>query len=178
MSEFEKPESRAEAILQNILGADNDLGAPQSRIEVLLMMLLEEFQGGGSGGAIVVDTDLSTTSKNPVENKVITAKINYMDSELFSTIADIPMNTSTGSMELYAKDLDDILTSGFYNAMECQNAPFSYMTLIVVGYYLAGYCAQIACDVTTGTYKVRNLINGTWSAWKEVMLEEGGSNGN
>lgn len=170
MSEFDKPQSRVEAILQNILGADNELGKPQSRVEELLMLLLAELEGGSSG-AIVVDGALSTTSKNPVENKVITA-------QLFSTIANTPMNTATGSMELYAKDLDDILTSGFYNAMECQNAPFHYMTLIVVGYYLAGYCAQIACDVTTGTYKVRNLINGTWSDWKEVMLEGGGTNGN
>lgn len=36
MSEFNTPESRNEAILQNILGADNELQPPQSRIEVLL----------------------------------------------------------------------------------------------------------------------------------------------
>lgn len=41
MADFESPESRNEAILQNILGADNPLGEPFSRIEALLMQLLE-----------------------------------------------------------------------------------------------------------------------------------------
>lgn len=87
MSVFDKPQSRAEAILQNILGANNTLGAPQSRIEVLLMML------------------------------------------------------------------------------------------IVIGYYVDGFCAQIACDVSTGKYKFRNKINGTWGEWTEDIFEGGGNNG-
>lgn len=46
MSEtFDAPQSRNEAILQNILGAENELGDPQSRIEELLQEILE--QGGG-----------------------------------------------------------------------------------------------------------------------------------
>ena len=44
MSDFEAPQSRNEAILQNILGANNDLLPPESRIEVLLQAILE--QGG------------------------------------------------------------------------------------------------------------------------------------
>ena len=44
MSDFETPQSRNEAILQNILGADNPLGDPLSRIEALLMQLLEVVQ--------------------------------------------------------------------------------------------------------------------------------------
>ena len=39
---FNEPQSRNEAILQNILGADNELVAPQSRIEALLQEILEE----------------------------------------------------------------------------------------------------------------------------------------
>ena len=41
MADFGSPESRNEAILQNILGAENPLGEPLSRIEALLMQLLE-----------------------------------------------------------------------------------------------------------------------------------------
>ena len=41
MTDFESPESRNEAILQNMLGAENPLGEPLSRIEALLMQLLE-----------------------------------------------------------------------------------------------------------------------------------------
>lgn len=40
MAEFESPQSRNEAILQNILGADNELLPPESRIETLLQQLL------------------------------------------------------------------------------------------------------------------------------------------
>lgn len=48
--EFGEPESRNEAILQNMLGADNELIPPESRIEKLLIDLLEELQNGGGGG--------------------------------------------------------------------------------------------------------------------------------
>ena len=158
MADFETPQSRNEAILQNILGADNELLPPESRIETLLQLLLEELKGGSS--EVVVDNALSNTSTNPVQNKVISAN-------LLPAIAGITPNSS-GSMELYSKDLNTITTSGFYNAMTCQNAAFSYMTLIVVGYYMDGYCTQIATDVTTGNMKKRSQINGTWTAWSDL----------
>ena len=41
MADFDKPQGRNEAILQNVLGADNELGDPLSRIEALLMQLLD-----------------------------------------------------------------------------------------------------------------------------------------
>ena len=47
MSGFDAPQSRNEAILQNILGANNELAPTQSRIEALLKQILE------SGGAIM-----------------------------------------------------------------------------------------------------------------------------
>lgn len=45
---FPKPQSRNEAILQNMLGADNVLEPPQSRVEALLQEILNS--GGGGGG--------------------------------------------------------------------------------------------------------------------------------
>lgn len=39
---FDAPQSRNEALLQNILGANNALGDPQSRNEALLMNILGE----------------------------------------------------------------------------------------------------------------------------------------
>ena len=41
MAGFGDPQSRNEAILQNVLGAENELGDPLSRIEALLMQLNE-----------------------------------------------------------------------------------------------------------------------------------------
>lgn len=52
--DYGEPESRNEAILQNMLGAENELLPPESRIEALLIDLLEELQNGGGGGESVI----------------------------------------------------------------------------------------------------------------------------
>lgn len=171
---FGEPQSRNETILQNMLGENYPILPPESRIEVLLQALLEAWEniepggGGGGGGSITVDSDFSTTSTNPVENKVITVNFNLMRSQMPSTISGLDMNTTCGSMSAYAIDLNTVTSSGFYNAMECTNAPYSYMMLIVCGYYVSGYCLQLACDVSTGAMKRRNCINGTWTDWEAI----------
>lgn len=173
--EFNSPESRNEAILQNILGADNTLLPPESRIEVLLQILLEELDGSGGGTGVVVDSSLSPTSKNPLQNHVIYENLETLfdneaaiKNQLPATISGIAMNTDCCSMMTYATDLNDIVTSGFYNAVQCQNAPFDYMMLIVCGYYAGGFCLQIASDVNTGAMKRRNLIANTWTNWTNM----------
>lgn len=55
MADFEAPQSRNEAILQNMLGAENELDEPQSRIEALLLALLDQLR----------DPDADTT---PIHN--------------------------------------------------------------------------------------------------------------
>lgn len=49
----------------------------------------EEHGGGGGGGSVVVDDHMSETSKNPVQNKVITAamseKVDKVDGKTLST---------------------------------------------------------------------------------------------
>lgn len=59
MAEFGKPQSRNEAILENILGASNPLGEPQSRIEYLLQQILET---GGMGGKLIAEYDDGTVT--------------------------------------------------------------------------------------------------------------------
>lgn len=54
-----------------------------------LKQISENISGGGGGGDITVDSELSTTSKNPVQNKVIT---NALNSKADDT--DIPTKTS------------------------------------------------------------------------------------
>lgn len=80
---FDAPQSRNEAILQNILGANNVLGEPQSRIEALLMQILDQGGGGGGGGAVdsvngqtgtvVLDAEDVGASAVPTEVTVTTA---------------------------------------------------------------------------------------------------------
>lgn len=44
---MQEPQSRNEAIVQNILGADNEIGEAESRMETLLQQILATLGGGG-----------------------------------------------------------------------------------------------------------------------------------
>ena len=101
----------------------------------------------------------------------IKSRFTTIENQLPSTISGVSVNTTTGSMELWSQNLNNVTTTGFYNAMTCTNAKYTYSTLIVIGYYLAGYCTQIQTDVTTGAIATRSQINGTWSAWKVIVQD-------
>lgn len=61
--DFGAPQSRNEAILQNMLGADNDLLPPFSRIEELLIDLLEKLDDmDGGGSSAITESSLITLS--------------------------------------------------------------------------------------------------------------------
>ena len=47
-------QSRNEDILENMLGAQNELGDPQSRIETLLMEILDQ---GSTAGSLIAEDD-------------------------------------------------------------------------------------------------------------------------
>lgn len=66
MPEFESPQSRVEAILQNALGAENEV-VPQSRVEELLQRLDEALENGGGGGGSSSGSNVDTIIK---DNKI------------------------------------------------------------------------------------------------------------
>lgn len=96
--------------------------------------------------------------------------VDAVNDKLYPTIAGVAINTTTGAMELWSANLNNVTKTGFYNAMTCTNAKYQYSTLIVIGYYLSGYCLQIQQDVTTGAIATRSQINGSWSAWKNLDI--------
>ena len=120
----------------------------------------------GKQDELTFDTTPTASSTNPVTSGGVKTAIDAVDDKLYSSIAGIAQNDK-GSMELYSKNLNNIVTSGFYNAMTCTNCPFSYAALIVCGYYLTGYCFQMAVDIQTGEVKTRVQTAGTWGAWSE-----------
>ena len=61
--DFGEPQSRNEAILQNMLGAENEILPPMSRIEELLIDLWEELQEMG-GSSVYIG---ATAPENPTE---------------------------------------------------------------------------------------------------------------
>lgn len=59
---------------------------------------LEENGGGGSGSNITVDSELSLESKNPVQNKVVTAKLTELSNRYTNEQID----------EMFGSYVDDI----------------------------------------------------------------------
>ena len=53
-----------------------------------------EIQGGGSGGSITVDSELSADSTNPVQNSVITAEFQKVNAAVSTVNGSIPKRTS------------------------------------------------------------------------------------
>lgn len=78
MAEFDAPQSRNEAVLQNMLGANNVLVPPQSRIEDLLIQILN--QGGGGGGEDnVFVASYGTTASGEIATAINARKIIIVD---------------------------------------------------------------------------------------------------
>ena len=101
MSIFDEPQSRSEAILQNMLGASNVLTEPESRLEELLTAILESGGGGGGGGDYsyiveelknkvdkVTGKGLSTNDYTNAEKTKLENLSNYDDTALTSALAD------------------------------------------------------------------------------------------
>lgn len=98
-------ESRNEQILRATIDDEPYTAEPQSRIEELLIELKETIeQSGGGGGDIDVDTDISDSSRNPVENRAIAAalaeKVNADDIADFMTENDVEtaINNAVGDI--------------------------------------------------------------------------------
>ena len=64
MDDYGTPQSRIEALLQNILGASYDIGDPQSRNEALLIAICEELEGTPS---TAITSDEITEIVNDIE---------------------------------------------------------------------------------------------------------------
>lgn len=98
---MENPKSRSEAILQNMLGEDNPLVPPKSRVEALLLALLN----GGGGSLITIDTVVTEGSTNPVQNGAIW---NFVNSSVATNTAYfIGTFSSVADLEAYSGELSN-----------------------------------------------------------------------
>ena len=103
--EFKTPQSRNEAILQNILGANNVIKPPFSRIEVLLIALLEELEGGTGtdGNAVHYTADSGKTDAEKSQARDNIGAVAKQQGEIVSpTIVTVSNN-------------DGVMLSGFYS---------------------------------------------------------------
>ena len=110
-------------------------------------------------GHVKVDSALSDTSTNPVQNKAIAAELaNYAKTTLVS-----------------GGDFNDIITPGFYtmkSASANKPASGSYYGLIVLKSDSGNYVEQIAFKKSSHELYVRYLSGSTWSDWKKVLTEK------
>ena len=64
--------------------------------------------GGGGGGSVTVDSELSTTSTNPVQNKVLTARINGLDSDVGTLRTSVQSKADTQTVSALADAVQDL----------------------------------------------------------------------
>lgn len=94
----------------NLLTKINDLDERVSKVE----------ESGGGGSSITVDSELSDTSTNPVQNKVITAKINNNTRRtrrnITSDLANLPTAIAEQDLAKYGYAIGDYFVgaSGYY----------------------------------------------------------------
>ena len=83
--------SDLQADIRQIDGDVADLSALTTEAKTDLVSAINEVNehGGGGGGSVTVDSELSTTSTNPVQNKVVTSVVlGKADIQTVSTLAD------------------------------------------------------------------------------------------
>lgn len=115
MTEFLEPLSANEAILQNMLGAENELREPESRIEELLLELLEQ---GGTGGEVT-----PASVANAISNMSGTQK-EYTRENL--DVSAIPtVETVSGTTASIAAAANTIYECGELSALTITSVPAS-----------------------------------------------------
>lgn len=130
----------------------------------------------GETGAVTIEVPVTSVNGQTGEvtltaadlGAAAAATVTAINNRMLDTIAGVSRNTTTGSMELWSKNLNNYKTTGVYNAITCTNAPYQYAILEVMAYYLEGYTIQKIYDVTNACkMSYRWCIAGSWSQWYE-----------
>lgn len=157
----------------------------------------KHIPSGGSSGQILkwsadgvavwandpVDSILSSTSINPVQNKVINAALNgKANSSHPHTIGNITnlqteLNAKAVIKTLTNEDLDAVVVPGFYNGgggNSCSNKPsgIDAFGLEVIHTASGNYYTQIIHKHDADLSLRRTCINGAWSEWLENKLTD------
>ena len=66
------------------LNQDSEIDTLHNSVVDIDTRVKELEKGGGGGATIIIDSDFSETSENPLQNKVITLEINHISSDITS----------------------------------------------------------------------------------------------
>lgn len=84
------------------------------------------------------------------------------------------INANTIPVINFSGDFNDYKETAIGQCQMSTNKPptdanYFYGTIIVIKFGSA-YCSQLATDINSGKMYNRALVNGNWTAWKEVQL--------
>ena len=173
---FEQPQSRNEAILQNMLGAQNELVPPQSRIEALLQAILEQ----GTGGQVTTDkiADGAVTNTKIADKAIDWFKLNDELKAIIDNKAEKPP-----TMKLLCSrtviDTGETLPSIYtFNQDDNGNAFNLSMAQVVVyvpsGQNQGGSIGFYKNDNRTGLiyqYSINNIRQTSANSWFDIKTE-------
>ena len=138
----------------------------------------------GSDASVTVDSSLSSTSVNPVQNKVINSALNDKVSNNDNRLSDNrnPLSNKLNPTSTNPVDLNNVRGTGFYYALG--NVNIQYVSNLPsdwgnISFYLtveethdANYCKQTITSYNGGKMFVRGRVGGTWSVWKSYLSSD------
>ena len=125
-------------------------------------------------GLVIVDASLSSTSVNPVQNKVVSNAINSEIQRAKKIESELETGKSVNKT-LTSENLNNVTTPGFYNAgggNTVTNKPsgIEHFGLIVIHRALGDFYTQIIFD-DTSSYR-RFCVEGRWGSWAQDKLTD------
>lgn len=128
---------------------------------------IDSFSSGSGGTSITVDTVLSTTSTNPVQNKIITTelgkKANSTDlgvKKITHTASDTNVTINSGEYHVFPTMQSLTITLGAVGTNQMFICGFEFVSgSTPTSLTLKGCTLSNSDDVTTGTYEVNILGN-------------------
>lgn len=163
-NELTPPQSRVEAILQNMLGATYEIGEPQSRIEDLLIQVLE--QGGGSPDLV----DLNATQNGTY---------NHSGHDGYDEVVVNVPNPSTGNLnitDMQQKDVSSYATAQVVDAdLVAENIKNGVEILGVQGTYAGGgtdYLALLLNGLSTFDYTSDEVVSIPGSKFSSTTIRD------
>lgn len=141
--------------------------------------------GGGGSATITVDSELSETSVNPLQNKATTAAINEVKSDLVKTQENVAENAVALSTKSDVNHIHDITASGDPVTLTNLQGGVPFSEIVVSGKNLLKYPYHTTTKTINGVTFTDNgdgtiTANGTATAissfaliWKNFYLPKG-----
>lgn len=83
----------------------------------------------------------------------------------------IAMQADGGSKDISDRDLNEILTAGSYEGINCINSPVKGFIKLIVTFHTNSWIVQ-ECEASNGDIYLRAYQNNIWYDWQKLDLED------